>query len=164
MSAFGKNLNASFWFGSHRSVTDWSFFFVCAVAVPVCLSSFSLIEARIHANSSKQDESVNLQIFDVRNGYTPEEVFATLRAWGFQGKFLYVVIELIDCAVYILAYRGVFLVLLNRMSAAISSRWAMIAPIVSVMPAVPLFLAWVDLFEDCGQASNFFQSRCTCEL
>eukprot|EP00291_Cryptomonas_curvata_P026796 CAMPEP_0172168040 /NCGR_PEP_ID=MMETSP1050-20130122/9911_1 /TAXON_ID=233186 /ORGANISM="Cryptomonas curvata, Strain CCAP979/52" /LENGTH=204 /DNA_ID=CAMNT_0012838907 /DNA_START=9 /DNA_END=620 /DNA_ORIENTATION=- len=152
-STLGKNLNASCWFGPHRSVTDWIFFVVCAVAVPVSLLSFAVIEARIHANSSKQDETVNLQIFDVRNGYTPEEVFATLNAWGSQGKFLYLIIEFIDCAVYTLAYRGVFLVLLNRMSAQISSRWAMIAPVVSIMPAIPLFLSWVDLLEDLGQVA-----------
>jgi hypothetical protein len=159
-STLGKNLYASCWFGPHRSVTNWLFFVVCAVAVPVSLLSFAIMEERIHANSSKQDASVNLQIFDVRNGYTPDEVFATLNTWGSQGRFLYLIIEFIDCAVYILAYRGVFLVLLNYMSAQISSRWAIIAPVVSAMPLVPLFLSWVDLLEDFGQASDFQLQFC----
>ena len=112
-----------------------------------------MIEQEIHANSSSKDASVNLQIFDLRNGYSPIEVFSTLRAWGLKGRLLYLVIEFVDCTVYHFAYRGVFLVILNRMSDYITAKWAAAGPLVSAMSNVPFALAWVDLFEDIGQAS-----------
>ena len=146
-----EDWKASYRLGPHKTVKSWSFLLVCTFAVPMCLSTFIVLEKQIHANSSP---TANLQIFDLRNGYSPDEVYSTLQAWGFQGRMLYLVIEFVDCTVYHFAYRGAFLVILNRMSDQISKRWRAASPIVSAMSNVPFFLAWIDLFEDIGQAST----------
>lgn len=156
MSTFLENYKSSCKYGPHKNVKSWSFLVLCTIAVPICLSTFMFIEQKIHDNSSTPDSGTSLQIFDLRNGYSPTEVHSTLRAWGSQGRMLYLLIELVDCTIYHFAYRGVFLVLLNQMSDQIVMRWEGIASLTSGAANIPFFLAWVDLFEDIGQVNSLF--------
>jgi hypothetical protein len=157
MSSLIENFKSSCQYGPHKTVKSWNFLILCAIAVPVCLSTFIFIEQQIHLNSSVPDSAgTSLQIFDLRNGYSPIEVHSTLQAWGPYGKILYLLIELVDCSVYHFAYRGVFLVLLNQMSDQIAMRWKAAAPLTSGTANVPFFLAWVDLCEDIGQVRTFY--------
>ena len=64
--------------------------------------------------TTAQGDPALLGLLDLRGGYTPAEVAATLAAWGQQGRLLYLAVELIDVTVYCSAYRGVLLVLGNR--------------------------------------------------
>lgn len=53
-------------------------------------------------------------MLDVRDGYTVADVAAACSAWGPAGRRLYLGIEAIDASVYVAAYRGLGVVVINR--------------------------------------------------
>lgn len=55
-----------------------------------------------------------LELLDIRSGYSPAEVAATMAAWGPRGRALYLLVEAVDVVFYCTAYRGLLLVLSNR--------------------------------------------------
>lgn len=61
-----------------------------------------------------QGDAATLELLDVRGGYSPADVAATMAAWGPKGRTLYLLVEAIDATIYFTAYRGLFLILFNR--------------------------------------------------
>ena len=102
-------------------------------------------------NARSTQRSINLEIFDKRFGYTPEEAHATLMSWGKIGRNLYLLLEAIDFFVYPAAYRGIFLVLLNRTADVAASRRSPLAGILAGITTVPLIISFLDILENCGQ-------------
>lgn len=158
MVEFLRNLISSHRFGPHRSVKDGGFLLTCIVAALMCIAAFMMIEQQI-SDSSNGSRGANLEIFDKRYGYTPDEAHATLTAWGSRGRALYLTLEVIDFFLYPAAYRGIFLVLLNRMSDLIASRYIPLKSTSSLLTVIPLGIASLDLLENCGQVFVIVKSR-----
>ena len=67
------------------------------------------------------------------------------------GRALYALIELVDVSCYATAYRGVFMVIINRLRSALSTRGAEASSSLALFPAV---LASVDYLEDSLQVAR----------
>ena len=69
-------------------VRSYTFLALAVAAAAGSLFSFNVLADRILQMSREQGfagPASELQILDVRNGYTPSEVFATLHSWGAPG-------------------------------------------------------------------------------
>ena len=97
--------------------------------------------------------SVNdLQILDLRNGYTPKEVANLLKTWGFAGRLFYLIIEAIDMVFYHAGYRTLFLILSNNLAAYCIKYFPSVS-FIKWFGVFPILLSRIDLFEDCAQVS-----------
>ena len=67
------------------------------------------------------------------------------------GRALYALIELVDVTCYATAYRGVFMVVINRLRSALSTQGAEVSSSLALFPAV---LAAVDYLEDFLQVAR----------
>ena len=71
------------------AVSSWQFMLGCFALAAVSLGSFNLLTDLIYSSSSHAIDgasNVDLQILDLRKGYSSEDVFNTLRAWGPSGN------------------------------------------------------------------------------
>jgi len=98
-------------------------------------------------------------IFDLRNGYTPTEVAAALKIWGIEGRFKYLLIELIDVTFYCTGYRALFLVIANRVCDAFSDAFLSSSSSKALTSRLkyfglfPIILSLIDFFEDSLQCA-----------
>ena len=76
------------------TVTGWTFCALCMVATVASLASFAQLQEQIGLASAANGftgPAADLQILDLRNGYSPQEVADLLGAWGPVGRRLYLV-------------------------------------------------------------------------
>lgn len=93
---------------------------------------------------------MQLSFLDLHDGCTPDEAKDLLRAWGTQGRRLYLLVEGIDCTLYHAGYRGFLVVVANRLDGALKEKLPQAAPL-ALLAALPVLLAGVDFLEDAGQ-------------
>ena len=75
-------------FDAISAVSSWQFMLGCFALAAVSLSTFNVLTDLIYSSSSYAIDgasNLDLQILDLRKGYSPEDVFNTLRAWGPRG-------------------------------------------------------------------------------
>mmetsp|Transcript_71435 Transcript_71435/g.190789 ORF Transcript_71435/g.190789 Transcript_71435/m.190789 type:complete len:214 (+) Transcript_71435:10-651(+) len=143
-----ENLFHSTGAGSHRKVIDIGFFFLCCGIMLICSLFFAILEDELISASSLKNEAARLDIFDRRFGYGAAEVHSTLQAWGMRGRLLYLIIELLDGALYIFAFRGAFLVLYNRMANVIEDLHPKLSLIAHAMTYIPILIGFFDMLEN----------------
>lgn len=148
------------------NIKSWSFCIIGFIVTAFSIITFKSLQSQINivarANGSPGSPittpDTGYKIFDVRNGYTPQVVAAVLQAWGTQGRLLYLLIEAVDVFIYCPSYRATYLVLLNRLYTALSTR----IPIdfgggsggwIRRLAFLPIILAIVDFIEDFGQVA-----------
>ncbi|KAL4452047.1 hypothetical protein ABPG75_007709 [Micractinium tetrahymenae] len=108
------------------SVQSWALAVACFLAAAASIATFNLLAGQIAAAAAAggfQGDAATLELLDVRGGYSPADVAATMAAWGPRGRALYLLVEAVDVVVYFTAYRGLMLVLTNRLSAAVARQW-----------------------------------------
>jgi len=129
------------------------------VAAASSLFAFNLITEQIKQNSLALGFKGSLDevlIFDLRNGYTVDEVRRTLSAWGHGGRWLYILVELIDVSVYHQGYRILFLVLYNKITKALCNLPTLGEKTRSTLVKLgyfPIILALLDMTEDFFQVA-----------
>lgn len=134
-------------------VTSWRVFVGCASLAALSLVSFNFLARGIEAAARAHGfsgPSAELLFLDLRYGYTPAEAWSLLERWAPEGRQQYLAVEAIDCLLYHPGYRGVGLVMINRLEAAFCQRWPSFSQ-AKYLAALPFLLASLDLFEDLSQ-------------
>ena len=139
-------------------VKSWFYFATAVATVVPCLMFFQHMQNKIVAEAVKEGYTGNpadLTIFDIRFGYTTNEVASTLEAWGDDGRYNYMIIETVDVFIYHSGYRAASLVLLNHLLSAMVARYPKAAPL-RPCAQLPIGLAILDFFEDLLQITFTF--------
>jgi hypothetical protein len=71
------------------TVRSWAFMSVCILVTVASALTFDFLADIIYTHAIPNEKALKrseLLMFDVRNGYTPEEVAQTLRAWRTSGE------------------------------------------------------------------------------
>ena len=148
------------------NIKSWPFCIIGLIVTAFSIFTFKSLQSQINIIASASGlpgspvttPESGYKIFDVRNGYTPQVVAAVLQAWGSQGRLLYLLIEAVDVFIYCPSYRATYLVLLNRLYTALSTR----IPVdfgggsggwIRRLAFLPIILAIVDFIEDFGHVA-----------
>ena len=148
------------------NIKSWSFCIIGVLVTAFSIFAFKSLQSQINIVASASglpgspvtSPETGYKIFDVRNGYTPQVVAAVLQAWGTKGRLLYLLLEAVDVFIYCPSYRATYLVLLNRLYTALSTR----IPVdfgggsggwIRRLAFLPIILAIVDFIEDFGQVA-----------
>ncbi|KAL4437550.1 hypothetical protein ABPG77_003531 [Micractinium sp. CCAP 211/92] len=138
-----------------ENVQSWGLALACFLAAAASITTFNLLAGQIGAAAAAggfQGDAATLELLDVRGGYSPADVAATMAAWRPKGRTLYLLVEAIDATIYFTAYRGLFLILFNRSSAAVARRWPALGW-TRRSAVLPYIVAGTDLLEDALQVS-----------
>lgn len=148
-----------------NKIKGWGFAGACFTSAAVSLVSFNIICDSINAGSiaagyNSLQTASDLLILDLRNGYSAETVSHLFNAWGKDGIVKYLIIELIDVTLYHYGYRGLFVVLFNRLGDALASKHVcgsaaedLFVLLSSKLSLCPVIVAGTDFFEDLAQVS-----------
>lgn len=139
------------------AVSSYKIFTAAFVLSMVCLSTFAAIQQFVIIPSAisngyifkdASSQTSDLQILDIRNGYTIQEVVRLLTVWGDKGRLGYVILEMIDMIVFPVAYRLAALVLLNNMVKSATLSFPTWSRYLKFLPAIPLYISKIDFIEN----------------
>jgi hypothetical protein len=98
----------------------------------------------------EKNASQDLQILDLRNGYSAKEAATLLATWGPNGRLAYIGIEVLDMTFYMVGYRLFGVVFLNRCVSAVLHAFPSLGvkKYLPYAPRLPLYLSKIDLLEN----------------
>lgn len=138
-------------------VDSWALAGAGFVGVALSLASFNALAAgpiAASAAAAGTPADASLLFLDLHFSYDAAETARLLGAYGHGGRLAYLAVEALDVALYHTAYRALFLVLLNRATAAVAGSPLCPEPARAPLRALaqaPIVVAALDGLEDCFQ-------------
>jgi hypothetical protein len=154
-----SQLRASFSPASALGVDSLPLAAAAFVGTAASLAGFGVLSGEIAAAASAggfTGDPASLLFLDLHFGYSPQEAASLLQAYTHEGRLRYLAVEALDVSLYHTSYRALFLVLLNRATAALAgspSCPAQARDAVRRLALIPLLVAALDGAEDAGQVA-----------
>ena len=154
-----SQLRASFSPASALEVDSLPLAAAAFVGTAASLAGFGVLSGEIAAAASAggfTGDPASLTFLDLHFGYSPQEAASLLQSYTHDGRLRYLAVEALDVSLYHTSYRALFLVLLNRATAALAAAPACPAQArdaVRRLALIPLLVAALDGAEDAGQVA-----------